>query len=425
MSVFLLILAVPFLLIGGLSAAIGVSFLFDGDTASGIFYLLIGLALLVLGGNFLRIRSNRKKRKAAAEQPASVEAAPARSAESAPAEPVAVAPVEEAAPVFRPTFTVSFSCSGSKWDSDETPGATLLGISAKEEWRIVRVKDYCVVDTETTGLSSAHDRICEIAVLRIVGGEIVDEVSTLVNPEQHISAAATAVNGITDQMVADAPTYEQIRPRVAEILLDLPVVGHNTKFDLNFIVDLLGPLGEGMEISYFDTLHIARRLWPALPDHKLQTLIDEFGIDPGQAHRARDDARATWELFLRCRDELLRRKAEKAAAEKAEKARKEKERREKCGASPLYNKAFVFTGDFDAGRGEVEQMAEEVGAIVRGSVSKKTDFLVVGDLSEHGGQTAKKETADQLIADGEKLRELTEADFLRMIAEAKEALARG
>lgn len=59
------------------------------------------------------------------------------------------------------------------------------------------------------------------------------------------------------------------------------------------------------------------------------------------------------------------------------------------------------------------------------SVSKKTDFLVVGDLSEHGGQAAKKETADQLIADGEKLRELTEADFLRMIAEAKEALARG
>lgn len=61
MSVFLLILAVPFLLIGGLSAALGVSFLFDGDTASGVFYLLIGLALLVLGGNFLRMIAEAKE----------------------------------------------------------------------------------------------------------------------------------------------------------------------------------------------------------------------------------------------------------------------------------------------------------------------------------------------------------------------------
>lgn len=67
------------------------------------------------------------------------------------------------------------------------------------------VPDYVVFDLETTGINQGRDAIIEISAVKVVGGAIVEEYSTLVNPKRHIPAGATAVNGITDGMVADAP----------------------------------------------------------------------------------------------------------------------------------------------------------------------------------------------------------------------------
>src|SRR6476469_2661092 len=95
---------------------------------------------------------------------------------------------------------------------------------------------FAVVDVETTGLSArTGDRICEVAVVLARGGQIVDQVQTLVNPQMHISRGAMAVNGITDMMVSTSPTFRQVAPALVQVLDGAVLVAHNASFDMSFI----------------------------------------------------------------------------------------------------------------------------------------------------------------------------------------------
>src|SRR4051812_24545616 len=87
---------------------------------------------------------------------------------------------------------------------------------------------FAVVDVETTGLSArTGDKICEVAVVIARGGKIVDQLQTLVNPQKPISRGAAAVNGISEAMVRNAPTFKQVAPRVIEALDGAVLVAHN------------------------------------------------------------------------------------------------------------------------------------------------------------------------------------------------------
>ena len=153
------------------------------------------------------------------------------------------------------------------------------------------VPDYVVFDLETTGINQGRDAIIEISAVKVVGGAIVEEYSTLVNPKRHIPAGATAVNGITDDMVADAPEIGDAIRGFLEFTGDSILVGHNIHtFDMNFAYDAAwDALGKELANDYIDTLYMARTCLPQLSHHKLTDVSEYFHIDTQGAHRALND----------------------------------------------------------------------------------------------------------------------------------------
>lgn len=158
--------------------------------------------------------------------------------------------------------------------------------------RLVKyVPDYVVFDLETTGVDVIKDDIIEISAVKVLGGKVADTFSTLVNPGRPIPYYATQVNGITDEMVEDAP---DIREALADFLAfagNAVLVGHNIQsFDLNFVSNAAeGLFGKTVENDYIDTLHMARSCLPELSHHKLVDVASYFHISAEGAHRALND----------------------------------------------------------------------------------------------------------------------------------------
>lgn len=175
-------------------------------------------------------------------------------------------------------------------------------------------QDYVVFDLETTGINPNYDEIIEISAVKVCGGEIGGEYSTLVNPGRHIPAGATAVNGITDEMVKDAPDIKEAMAGFLEFIGDSVLVGHNIHtFDMNFAYDAVW-LAWGKELGndYIDTLYMARSCLPQLAHHRLTDVAEYFQINTEGAHRALNDCM----MNQKCYEELGRlwREKEKRAA---------------------------------------------------------------------------------------------------------------
>lgn len=153
------------------------------------------------------------------------------------------------------------------------------------------LKDYVVFDLETTGVNPEKDDIIEISAVKVCGHIIVEEYSTLVNPGRHIPAGATAVNGITDDMVADAPDIGTAIAGFMEFIGESVLVGHNIHtFDTNFAYDAAwNALNRELKNDYIDTLFMARKCLPKLSHYKLTDISSHFNIDTKGAHRALND----------------------------------------------------------------------------------------------------------------------------------------
>jgi DNA polymerase III epsilon subunit family exonuclease len=157
---------------------------------------------------------------------------------------------------------------------------------------------YVAIDVETTGLSPADGhRVCEIALLRFLRGTVTDSLVSFVNPLRPISPGASAVNGITDLMVAGAPTFAELFPPILAFLSGDPMVFHNAPFDLSFLrheARLAG--GRWPDNPVLDTLALARR-GQRFRNHSLSSLCGELGIG-STFHRAAGDAWAAGKLLL-------------------------------------------------------------------------------------------------------------------------------
>ncbi len=153
------------------------------------------------------------------------------------------------------------------------------------------VPDYVVFDLETTGTSPNNDSIIEISAVKVKEGQVVDTFSTLVNPKRPIPSYATAVNGITDEMVENAPILEEVLPLFNEFIGNNVLVGHNIHcFDMKFIWKACEELfGETFINDYIDTLPMARRVLPTLAHHRLVDIADYYDISTVGAHRALQD----------------------------------------------------------------------------------------------------------------------------------------
>ena len=161
------------------------------------------------------------------------------------------------------------------------------------------VPDYIVFDLETTGISVQHDTIIEISALKVKKGTVTEEFNTLVNPHRHIPAGATAVNGITDAMVAGAPELADVMKDFLQFIGKEVLVGHNIHtFDTNFIYDAAWSLfGTELRNDYIDTLYMARRCLPQLAHHTLGDVSEYFHISTEGAHRALNDCRMNQQIY--------------------------------------------------------------------------------------------------------------------------------
>ena len=154
---------------------------------------------------------------------------------------------------------------------------------------------YVVFDVETTGSSAGKGGITEIGAVKLVGGQIVDQFSTLVNPGRKIEPFVVRLTGINDRMVADAPTPAEVMPLFEEFAEGSVLVGHNVHFDNAFVAAARGAAGLPPLPNHvvLDTLKLARVLVPGLKRYRLSSLVAHFGVRAAPNHRALADAAAT------------------------------------------------------------------------------------------------------------------------------------
>jgi DNA polymerase III subunit epsilon len=182
--------------------------------------------------------------------------------------------------------------TGADRDDDLTAGAPPGSL---------RDVNFAVVDVETTGTSpTAGDKITEIAIAQVRGGEVVDVYAQLVNPQRPIPPYITQLTRISWEMVRDQPTFREIAPNVVDRLAGHVFTAHNAAFDWRFVGEELdrgiGHLLAGPKLC---TVRLARVLLPALPRKSLDHVTRYFGIEIGARHRAEGDAVATAQALVR------------------------------------------------------------------------------------------------------------------------------
>jgi DNA polymerase-3 subunit epsilon len=157
---------------------------------------------------------------------------------------------------------------------------------------------FIAIDVETTGLDpGVGHRICEIALLKFLRGNVVDSLVSFIDPLRSISPGASAVNGITDSMVTGAPLFSDLFPRILSFIGNDVLVFHNAPFDRSFLRAEARLAGEEWPPNrVVDTLRIARGTG-RFRDHSLSAVCRELGIAAG-FHRAEGDAWAAGKLLL-------------------------------------------------------------------------------------------------------------------------------
>ena len=156
---------------------------------------------------------------------------------------------------------------------------------------------YCVFDLETTGISFRTEKITEIGIMKVKNGEVIDSFETFVNPEKPIPMRVQEITHITDDMVKDAPTIEEVLPKVLEFFGDSVLVAHNADFDTSFIKYNCEKMGLKFDNTYLDTLRLAKDLFPEYKKYKLGIIAENLGIKVEVAHRALDDVDTTVKVF--------------------------------------------------------------------------------------------------------------------------------
>ncbi len=163
----------------------------------------------------------------------------------------------------------------------------------------------CIVfDIETTGFYPESHKITEIGAIKIKNGQILETYSQLINPQVPIPQEIVNLTGITSALVENMPTIEEVLPKFIDFCEDYPIMGHNILFDFSFIKTNAQQQKLRFERLGLDTLAIARILLPRLEKRSLTYLCEHYQIERAQAHRAYDDAMATYVLYTKMKDEF-------------------------------------------------------------------------------------------------------------------------
>ena len=296
-------------------------------------------------------------------------------------------------------------------------------MSTKSKTRLLNVRDYVALDTETTGLDTKRCEIIELAGVKINAGETVDTFQAFVKPRDGygIPSFITKLTGITNEMVADAHGIEYELPRFFEFIGNMPVIGQNVSFDIKFME--CGAIESGIDRQFLqacDIMRLSRIVFPDLPRHRLRDTFtaccDVSGNTPdfGKQHRALADSMMTMFCYETMRPYLVDKYGEDPDAEWNRQKRFEayasyKEFLENVSptveeideSNPFFGSNICFTGKLSSlTRKGAWQEAVNLGAVPQKSVTKKTDYLVVGytefSASLKGRPSSKRVRAQEL-----------------------------
>ncbi|NLR15044.1 DNA polymerase III subunit epsilon [Pseudoalteromonas peptidolytica] len=166
------------------------------------------------------------------------------------------------------------------------------------KWQITPDQPYVVVDVETTGGNKDFDRITEIALVKVINGEIVDKWQSLINPMRRIPQRITELTGITQSMVTEAPRFAEVIEKVEQFCLGAIFVAHNVNFDYGFVKHEFLRANVDFYRAKLCTVTLARQLIPGLHSYALAPLSKSLGVSLKDHHRAMADALAAAEIFI-------------------------------------------------------------------------------------------------------------------------------
>ena len=170
------------------------------------------------------------------------------------------------------------------------------------------IKMYAIIDIETTGGKFDSESITEIAILKYDGEKILDQFSSLVNPEKEIDSFVKKLTGINNQMLKNAPKFFNIAKRIINITDDCVLVAHNASFDYRVLKTEFRRLGYNYSKKTLCTVNLSKKLIPNKNSYSLGKLTKNLGIPLKRNHRALDDAIATFNLFKLLQDHDLEKK---------------------------------------------------------------------------------------------------------------------
>lgn len=165
---------------------------------------------------------------------------------------------------------------------------------------------FVVFDLETTGAKAPPCRVTEIGAYRVRNGKITEEFQTLVNPESLIPTFISQLTGISNQMVKNAPTFNEVIEDFLDFIGDSVLVAHNAQFDMRFLNHEIGRIFADYRVGnpHLCTVKLSRRLVPHVENHRLKTLAEYFSVSLVNHHRAAPDAHATAHIFVNLLERL-------------------------------------------------------------------------------------------------------------------------
>lgn len=302
------------------------------------------------------------------------------------------------------------------------------------------VDEYVALDLETTGLDPSYDEIIEIGAVRVKDNRVVDSFSSLVMPTpyeyldedtgeyvtSYVSDFISELTGITDDMLSTAPSIDVVLPTLLNFVGDSIVIGHNVNFDINFICDTRTKLyGSSFMNDFIDTMRLSRRLFPEERHHRLKDVIKRFHLANKVEHRALGDAIQAHKCYEHLKSHVLINNIDlnPVTVKKRYSVRAKDIQatvNEFDESHPFYGKICVFTGILEKmPRREAMQLVVNIGGICGDTVTKKTNYLILGNndycKTIKDGKSTKQKKAEGLILAGTDLEILSENIFYEIM----------
>lgn len=312
-------------------------------------------------------------------------------------------------------------------------------------------KNYIVIDIETTGLDTSIDSIIEIGAIKVVNNSVESTFSSLVKPPAlefdpefddcdflfnstgqkyyYIDSYITNLTHITNEMLDSAPEPQSVLKEFLDFISNDILVGHNVNFDINFLYDsILKYFNRELHNDFVDTLRLSRRLHKDLTHHRLADMANYYQIDVPEAHRSLADCVTTNELFHRLQNSMIEKYG---SSENFTESIKNQYSGIDINSitttntdfnqfHPLYQKVCCFTGKLEnMPRKDAMQLVVDLGGIVANSVTKKTNYLILGNndycTQIKDGKSNKQKKAEKLKLSGQDIEVISENTFYEML----------